>query len=125
MFKKAGLLLVCLLWMDTIFAEPVTKVNVSILDEAGKTSPALLRKMEDSMQVVAAQLFNGRDSEFISSDRSGYERLLTEISDRVITGYQTNGVVLSMEQGKDGMAVNLSFAVAPWAQTVQKVDVDI
>jgi hypothetical protein len=125
MFKKAGLLLVCLLWMDTILAAPVTKVNVSIRDEAGKTSPVLLRKMEDSMQVVAAQLFNGRDSEFIASDRSGYERLLTEISDRVITGYQTNEVVLSTIQGQDGMMVNLAFSVAPWAQTVQKVDVDI
>jgi hypothetical protein len=125
MFKKAGLLLICLLWMDTILAAPVTKVNVIIRDEAGKTSPVLLRKMEDSMQVVAAQLFNGRDSEFIASDRLGYERLLTEISDRVITGYQTNGVVLSTVQGQNGMMVNLFFAVAPWAQTVQKVDVDI
>jgi predicted component of type VI protein secretion system len=125
MFKIAGLLLVCLLWMETILAAPVTMVNVSIRDEAGKTSPVLLRKMEDSMQVVAAQLFNGRDSGFIAADTAGYERLLSEISDRVITGYQTNRVVLSMAQEQDGTAVNLAFAVAPWAQTVQKVDVDI
>ena len=103
----------------------MTMVNVTIRDEAGKTSPLLLRKMEDSMQVVAAQLFNGRDSEFIMADRPGYEHLLSEISDRVITGYQTNQVVLSAEHGRDGTTVNLAFAVAPWAQTVQKVDVDI
>ncbi len=103
----------------------MTMVNVTIRDEAGKTSPLLLRKMEDSMQVVAAQLFNGRDSGFIMADRSGYEHLLSEISDRVITGYQTNQVVLSAEHGRDGTTVNLAFAVAPWAQTVQKVDVDI
>ena len=125
MFKKAGLFLVCLLWMETVLAAPVTKVNVTIRDEAGKTSPVLLRKMEDSMQVVAAQLFNGRDSEFIAADISGYERLLSEISDRVITGYQTNQVILSTVQGQDGTAVNLSFSVAPWAQTVQSVDVDV
>jgi hypothetical protein len=125
MLKKASLFLVCLLWTESILAAPVTKVNVTIRDEAGKTSPVLLRKMEDSMQVVAAQLFNGRDSEFIAADRPGYERLLSEISDRVITGYQTNQVVLSTEHGRDGTAVNLAFAVAPWAQTVQKVDVDI
>ena len=115
----------CLLWMDTILAAPVTMVNVSIRDEAGKTSPILLRKMEDSMQVVAAQLFNGRDSEFIAADIAGYEHLLSEISDRVITGYQTNRVVLSMVQGQDGTAVNITFTVAPWSQTVQRVDVDI
>ena len=125
MFKTASLFLACLLWTASVLAAPVTKVDVTIRDEAGKTSPVLLRKMEDSMQVVAAQLFNGRDSEFIEADRTGYERLLSEISDRVITGYQTNRVVLSTEQGRDGMTVNLAFAVAPWAQTVQKVDVDI
>lgn len=125
MFKTASLFLVCLLWTGSVLAAPVTMVNVTIRDEAGKTSPVLLRKMEDSMQVVAAQLFNGRDSEFIETDRQGYERLLSEISDRVITGYQTNRVVLSTEHGRDGTAVNLAFAVAPWAQTVQQVDVDI
>ena len=125
MFKKAGLLLACLLWMEAVLAAPVTMVNVCIRDEAGTTSPILLRKMEDSMQVVAAQLFNGRDSEFIAADTAGYEHLLSEISDRVITGYQTNRVVLSTGQGQGGTAGNLAFTIAPGAQTVQKVDVDI
>jgi hypothetical protein len=103
----------------------VTKVNVSIRDEGGKTSPVLLHKMEDSMQVVAAQLFNGRDSEFIAADAAGYERLLSEISDRVITGYQTNRVFLSVTQERESTAVNLFFSVTPWAQTVKSVDVEV
>ena len=117
--------LVCLLWTECILAAPVTKVNVTIRDEAGKTSSALLHKMEDSMQVVASQLFNGRDSAFIAADAAGYENLLSEISDRVITGYQTNRVVLSTIHDQEGTAVNILFSVAPWAQTVQQVDVDI
>jgi len=119
------LFLVCLLWMECILAAPVTKVNVTIRDEAGKTSSVLLHKMEDSMQVVASQLFNGRDSAFIAADVAGYERLLSEISDRVITGYQTNRVVLSTVHEQDGTAVNLYFSVVPWAQTVQQVVVDM
>ena len=103
----------------------MTKVNVNIRDELGKTSPVLLHKMEDSMQIVAAQLFNGRDSEFIATDTSGYEHLLSEISDRVITGYQTNRVDLSIAHEQEGTVVNLIFVVSPWAQTVQAVDVDI
>ena len=59
------------------------------------------------------------------ADRSGYEHLLSEISDRVITGYQTNRVLLSVVHEPEGTAVNLAFSVAPWAQTVQLVDVDI
>ena len=115
----------CLLWTGNVLAAPVTKVDVQIKDEAGTTSPVLLQKMEDSMQVVAAQLFNGRDSGFIAADAAGYERLLAEISDRVITGYQTNQVRLSTSDGREGMTVKLVFSVAPWAQTVQKVDVDL
>ncbi len=115
----------CLLWTYSAFAAPVTSVTVSIRDEAGKTSPVLLHKMEDSMQVVAAQLFNGRSSEFIAADATGYERLLSEISDRVITGYQTNRVVLSTVQEQDGTTVNLFFSITPWAQTVETVGVDI
>ena len=125
MLRTAILFLVCLLWTECILAAPVTKVNVTIRDEAGKTSPVLLHKMEDSMQVVASQLFNSRDSEFIMADRSGYEHLLSEIADRVITGYQTNRVLLSVVHEPEGTAVNLAFSVAPWAQTVQQVDVDI
>lgn len=125
MKRKVALLMGCLLWTGNVLAAPVTKVDVQIKDEAGTTSPVLLQKMEDSMQVVAAQLFNGRDSDFITADAVGYERLLTEISDRVITGYQTNQVRLSTSDGREGMTVKLVFSVAPWAQTVQKVDVDL
>ena len=127
MKHKSVWLSVCLylFWTYSVLAAPVTGVNVSIRDEAGKTSPVLLHKMEDSMQVVAAQLFNGRDSDFIASDLSGYERLLSEISDRIITGYQTNRVRLSIAYEQEGAAVKLDFAVAPWAQTVKAVDVDI
>ena len=114
-----------LFWTCSVLAAPVTGVNVSICDEVGKTSPVLLHKMEDSMKVVAAQLFNGRDSDFIASDLSGYEHLLSEISDRIITGYQTNRVRLSIVHEQEGTAVNLDFAVAPWAQTVKDVDADI
>lgn len=125
MKKGTALLLAGLLWTQGGFAAPVTSVNVRITDKAGTTSPVLLHKMEESMQVVAAQLFNGRDSGIISDDVSGYERLLAEIADRVITGYQTDQVSLSAARDREGMAVNLAFSVTPWAQTVQEVDVDL
>ena len=125
MLQRAVLFLLALFWTGSVLASPVTKVNVRIVDEAGNTSHVLLHKMEDSMQVVASQLFNGRDSAFIAADVPGYESLLSEIADRVITGYQTNRVSLSMVQEDEGTAANLVFRVGPWARTVQTVDVDI
>ena len=123
--KAVWLFLALLFWTGQAVAAPVTKVNVQIRDEAGTTSQVLLHKMEDSMQVVAAQLFNGRDAAFIDSDKEGYERLLAEISERVITGYQTNGVTLSAADERDGAVVNLGFSIAPWAQTINKVQIDL
>ena len=120
-----ALLLACLFWTGGVFAAPVTKVEVQIRDENGKTSPVLLNKMEDSMRVVAAQLFNGRDSGKILGSAPDYERLLAEIADRVITGYQTDKVTLRADSDPEGETVLLSFYVAPWAQTVQDADVDI
>lgn len=125
MYKKVVLLLICLFWTGHVLAAPVTRVDVQIHDEAGTTSQVLLHKMENSMQVVAAQLFNGRDASFVSADRAGYERLLAEISERVITGYQTNRVVLSARQNQDGAAVHLYFSIIPWAQTIHNVTVDL
>ena len=119
------MLLACLFWAGHAIAAPVTKVTVQIRDEAGTTSSVLLHKMENSMQVVAAQLFNGRDTSVIFADKSGYERLLSEISERVITGYQTNRVSLSAGNDREGAAVDLTFSIAPWAQTVNREDVDI
>jgi hypothetical protein len=108
-------LLACLFLTGSVLAAPVTKVEVQIRDENGKTSPVLLHKMEDSMRVVAAQLFNGRDSGKILGDAPEYERLLAEISDRVITGYQTNKVRLAAVRDPEGETISLSFFVAPWA----------
>ena len=104
-----------LFWTYSVLAAPVTGVNVSIRDEVGKTSPILLHKMEDSMQVVAAQLFNGRDSEFIAADAAGYEHLLSEISDRVITGYQTNRVKLSIVHEQEGNPIRTYNALCVYA----------
>ena len=69
------------------FAEPVESVEVQITDN-GSTSRVLLGRMGKSMQVVAEQLFVDKDSVSINAARGDYERLLAEVGDRVLTGYQ-------------------------------------
>lgn len=129
--KQTILSLLCLTLCQTAvfggagLAAPVTQVRVDITDSRGTTSQALLDKMAGSMQVVAEQLFNGRDSAAIAAEREGYEHLLAEISDRVITGYQTNDVELRIADTPDGTTAIAGFSVSPWAQVVQKTDVDL
>lgn len=124
--KQTILSLLCLTLCQTAvfggagLAAPVTQVRVDITDSRGTTSQALLDKMAGSMQVVAEQLFNGRDSAAIAADREGYEHLLAEISDRVITGYQTNDVELRIADTPDGTTAIAGFSVSPWAQSCRR-----
>ena len=101
----------------------MTQVQVQITDS--RTSPVLLHRMEESMKVVAEQLFNGRDEAIIQVESGAYERLLAEISDRVITGYQTNDVRVTTENTASGTAARIRFSVSPWAQVVEDVRTDI
>lgn len=119
------LLTLCLVWTASVWAAPVTRVEVQITDNNNRTSPILLRKMEDSMRVVAEQLFNGKDETMIRGIAGEYERLLTEISERVITGYQTNGVRVTTVPGPSGSTAQICFSVAPWAQVVERTETDI
>lgn len=98
----AGLLALTLALPSLAAAAPVTQVQVHITDSRGTTSRLLLDKMSGSMRVVAEQLFNGRDSAALAAAAGDYERLLGEISDRVITGYQTNQVTLRFVDSAQG-----------------------
>lgn len=125
MKKIMFLLTLCLVWTASVWAAPVTRVEVQITDNNNRTSPILLRKMEDSMRVVAEQLFNGKDETMIRGIAGEYERLLTEIFERVITGYQTNGVRVTTVPGPSGSTAQICFSVAPWAQVVERTETDI
>lgn len=125
MKKIMFLLTLCLVWTASVWAAPVTRIEVQITDNNNRTSPILLRKMEDSMRVVAEQLFNGKDETMIRGIAGEYERLLTEISERVITGYQTNGVRVTTVPGPSGSTAQICFSVAPWAQVVERTETDI
>ena len=125
MKKTVFLLAASLAWAVSVWAAPVTRVEVRMTDSNQRTSQPLLHKMEDSMRVVAEQLFNGKDEAVIRGIAGDYERLLAEISERVITGYQTNAVRITAEPGAEGSTIAIHFSVAPWAQVVEKTETDI
>ena len=74
--------------LQQAFSAPIEEVAVHVMDTSGGTSPVLLHKMSSSMQVVANQLFIDKDDGAIAAAEGDYKRLLTEIGDRVFTGYE-------------------------------------
>lgn len=97
------------------FAEPVERVEVQITDN-GATSRVLLDRMGKSMQVVAEQIFVDKDSVSINAARGDYERLLAEVGDRVLTGYQMQSVSVNA-----GAVTSINIQVAPWSAAVDDV----
>lgn len=95
------------------FAEPVERVDVQIIDN-GATSRVLLDRMGKSMQVVAEQIFVDKDSVSINAARGDYERLLAEVGDRVLTGYQMQSVSVNAGAVTQSLTFRLRRGVQQW-----------
>lgn len=113
-------LCLCLVWAAAAWAEPVTEVQVVVKDSRGGTSTQLLQKMTESMQVVAQQLFLGKGTEKIAGDLPGYEKLLGEVADRVLTGYTTEKVALA-----PGKTTVVTFTILPWSNVIHNPTIDL
>lgn len=102
------------------FCANIDSVQVQVVDTGGGTSDVLLERMGSSMQVVASQLFLDRDTEAVEAGRADYVRLLSEIGDRVFTGYELHRVDLNIAQG-----TTVTMYARPWSGVIESPDVDL
>ncbi len=82
--------------LQQAFSMPIEAVSVQVADITGGTSPVLLQKMGDSMRIVAGQLLLDRDTETLLPALPEYTRLLSDIGDRVLTGYAIRQVEVAL-----------------------------
>lgn len=101
------------------FSMPIENVQVQVIDENQGTSDALIEKMNSSMQIVAEQLLIDKDSESVKTMTADYEKLFSDIGDRVFTGYELQRVTLW--PGKDAM---VKMYIKPWSTTISDVKID-
>lgn len=109
-----------LLPLQHAFSAPVETVQVRVCDVNGSTSQILLDKMSLSMQVVAEQLFLNKDSEVIKNATNDYQHLLTEVGDRVFSGYELTQVDLST-----GTNTEIVLYARPWGSVINHPKIDI
>lgn len=99
---------------------PVEEVAVQVVDTQGGTSKVLLAKMSSSMQVVAEQLFLDKDEASLTAAKQDYARLLTEVGDRVFTGYELTDVALAI-----GKSTQITLYARPWNKVINQPEIDI
>ena len=109
-----------LLPLQQAFSAPIEQVTVQVVDTKGGTSQLLLNKMSCSMQVVADQLFVDKNTENILAAQADYIRLLTEIGDRVFTGYELSDVALEV-----GSHTQLTLYACPWNSVISQPEIDL
>ncbi len=119
-FKILTLAALALLPLQQAFSMPIDRVSVSVVDASGGTSAPLLRKMGSSMQVVAQQLLADKDTEIVRLSEGDYIRLLSEIGDRVLTGYEISHTYMDL-----GTTTHITLEIYPWNNTIENVDLDI
>ncbi|MDO4921728.1 MAG: hypothetical protein Q4E64_07875 [Phascolarctobacterium sp.] len=106
--------------LQQAFSAQIENVSVQVVDVNGGTSQILLDKMSGSMQVVADQLFLDKDADKVAAAGEDYKRLLTEIGDRVFTGYELSGVRL-----QPGAQTDIVLYARPWNRIISQPLVDL
>lgn len=106
--------------LQQAFSAPIEDVAVQVVDTGGGTSKVLLEKMSSSMQVVANQLFIDKDDVAVAAAAADYKRLLTEIGDRVFTGYEI--VDAQLEAAPQ---TQITLFARPWSATISQPVIDL
>ena len=106
--------------LQQAFSMPIEQVYVQVVDITGGTSIPLLNKMSNSMQLVAQQLLLERDTESIKPVQQEYATLLSDIADRVLTGYYLQSTELTIDKESE-----LVLKIRPWNAAIRNVEVDL
>lgn len=106
--------------LQQAFSMPIEQVYVQVVDITGGTSIPLLNKMSNSMQLVAQQLLLERDTEAIKPVQQEYATLLSDIADRVLTGYYLQSTELTIDKESE-----LVLKIRPWNAAIRNVEVDL
>ena len=106
--------------LQQAFSMPIENVDVKIVDVAGGTSVPLLNKMSNSMQLVAQQLLLERDVDALQKSKQEYATLLSDIADRVLTGYYLQSTELTIDKNSQ-----LVLKIRPWNASIENVEVDL
>lgn len=121
-FVVVGLLLL-LTWFPatrSVLAAPtVETVAVELaFPKSAVPSPQLVERMQASLTVICEHLLRERSVELVANQRADYERLIREVAERVLTGYDVEQVNMTI-----GSATVVRVNVRPWGPTVARADV--
>ena len=128
MWKRVAL---CGLFLMLLWAGPATTVRAAaatvervtvelVFPPDAQPAPPLAQRMDKSLSVISEQLLQTRPVSLIAGQRTDYERVIREVAERVLTGYEVDRVTLSA-----GTETGVRVLVRPWGPTVTRAEVKL
>lgn len=104
--------------MTTAFAMRVDSVTANVTAE--HSLPPLVReRMEKSVQTIADQMLSGKEISELNAEKTADENLIREVFDKVLVGYTVEKVTIVPDE-----TTTVQVRLLPWAETIQKVEVE-
>lgn len=105
----------------TVYAAPISTVDVMIQGTGGHALPAPLQKrMEVGMQAANKHILLGKDTEEISMQLLSYEQVEREVASRLLYGYHVTDLRI-----RPGAVTQVAVEVEPYGEVVQEIDLQL
>ncbi len=99
--------------------ERVEQISVSVASPK-PIAPALQIRLENSLATVTRQMLNGKNLPEVRLRSVQYERILQEVFNRVLFGYEVDQVKIT-----PGRELQVAMQVTPWGDLVENVEVQV
>lgn len=123
LFKSSTLIFlgVLLFYLPGAFAAApkIESVKASVI--ALKNPPELVKeRMEKTVAVIGEQLFLGKFTSAVTSDKAKYEKIIHEVFDKVLVGYSVKSVSLSPQE-----EAYIEIELLPWEETINEIKTEL
>lgn len=118
--KLGAAMCIAAMTLSVASAEPIQEVDVSLTSGSYALPPALARRMSAAIEVAAEKIYVGADSESIAANRTTYDKVTTDIIDRILYGYTVETLEI-----RPGARSELIVGLRPYSKIVKKVETHI
>lgn len=101
-------------------AEPIESVTVSLSGSRQPLPAVLAKRMTAAVQTAADKLYVGTDTEALAAGQATYQKVTTDIIDRILYGYTVESLTIT-----PGVNSQLDVRLRPYGQTIQAVAVTV
>lgn len=104
--------------LGSVWAEPITTVNVLIEGTNYSLAPTLSKRMAAGIETVGRRVLVGRDTQEVTQLKGQFEALTSDIASRVLYGYDIDSLTIT-----PGSTSTIHVRVHPYGKVIKNISV--